>query len=44
MPEFAKEITQLRHSAQQLDSIRRAQAGKTLEMVAGFTDKDRTGS
>jgi len=36
MPEVAKEVTQLRHSAEQLDTIRRAQAGKTLEMVAGF--------
>jgi glutathione S-transferase len=35
-PEFAKEIGQLRHSPEQLDSIRRAQAGKTLEAVAGF--------
>jgi glutathione S-transferase len=36
MPELAREITQLRHSAEQLDTIRRAQAGKTLEVVAGF--------
>jgi glutathione S-transferase len=36
MPEFAKEVTQLRHSPEQLDAIRRAQAGKTLEMIAGF--------
>ena len=36
MPEFAKEVAQLRHSAEQLDAIRRAQAGKTLEAVAGF--------
>jgi hypothetical protein len=36
MPEFAKEIGQLRHSPEQLDIIRQAQAGKTLEMVAGF--------
>ena len=36
MPDFAKEVTQLRHSAEQLDAIRRAQAGKTLEAVAGF--------
>ena len=36
MPEFAKEVTQLRHSPDQLDTVRRAQAGKTLEMVAGF--------
>ncbi|MGB7035050.1 MAG: glutathione S-transferase family protein [Xanthobacteraceae bacterium] len=35
-PEFAKEIGQLRHSPQQLEAIRRAQAGKTLEAVAGF--------
>ena len=35
-PEFAKEIGQLRHSPEQLDTIRRAQAGKTLELVAGF--------
>jgi glutathione S-transferase len=36
MPEFAKEVTQLRHSAEQLDTIRRTQAAKTLEMIAGF--------
>ena len=36
MPEFAKEIDQLRHSPEQLDAVRRAQGGKTLEMVAGF--------
>jgi glutathione S-transferase len=36
MPEFAKEVTQLRHSAEQLDTIRRTQFGKTLEMIAGF--------
>jgi glutathione S-transferase len=35
-PEFAKEIGQLRHSAEQLDVVRRTQAGKTLEAVAGF--------
>ncbi|HUI13064.1 MAG TPA: glutathione S-transferase family protein [Xanthobacteraceae bacterium] len=35
-PEFAKEIGQLRHSPEQLDTIRGAQAGKTLELVAGF--------
>jgi glutathione S-transferase len=35
-PEFAKEIGQLRHSPEQLDAVRRAQAGRTLEMVAGF--------
>ncbi len=36
MPAFAKEIGQLRHSPAQLDAIHRAQAGKTLEAVAGF--------
>ena len=36
MPEFAKEIGQLRHSPQQLEAIHRAQVGKTLEAVAGF--------
>jgi glutathione S-transferase len=36
MPEFAKEIGQLRHAPEQLDAIRSAQAGKTLEAVAGF--------
>jgi glutathione S-transferase len=36
MPEFAKEIGQLRHSPQQLEAVQRAQAGKTLEAVAGF--------
>jgi glutathione S-transferase len=35
-PEFAKEVGQLRHSPEQLDAIRGAQAGKTLEAVAGF--------
>ena len=35
-PEFAKEIGQLRHAPEQLDAIRSAQAGKTLEAVAGF--------
>ena len=35
-PEFAKEVGQLRHSSEQLDAIRGAQAGKTLETVAGF--------
>ncbi len=35
-PEFAKEIGQLRHSPEQLDAIRRAQAGRTLEAVAEF--------
>jgi hypothetical protein len=36
MPEFAKASGQHRHSPDQLDAVRRAQAGKTLEMVAGF--------
>jgi glutathione S-transferase len=36
MPEFAKEIGQLRHSEAQLDAVRRAQAGSTLEAIAGF--------
>jgi glutathione S-transferase len=36
MPEFAEEIGQLRHSPQQLEAIHQAQAGKTLEAVAGF--------
>ena len=36
MPEFANEVTQLRHSAEQLDTIRRTQFGKTLERIAGF--------
>jgi glutathione S-transferase len=36
MPEFAKEIGQLRHSPQQLEAVQRAQVGKTLEAVAGF--------
>jgi glutathione S-transferase len=37
-PEFAKEIEMMRHSREQLDTVRRAQekAGKTLEAVAGF--------
>jgi len=35
-PEFGKEIGQLRHSPEQLDAVRLAQAGKTLEAVAGF--------
>jgi glutathione S-transferase len=35
-PEFAKEIGQLRHTPEQLDAIHSAQAGKTLEAVAGF--------
>ena len=36
MPEFAKEIAQLRHGAAAHDPARRAQAGKTLEAVAGL--------
>ena len=36
MPEFAKEGGELRHSPEQLDAVRRAQAGRTLETVAGF--------
>jgi glutathione S-transferase len=36
MPEFAKEIGQLRHSPAQLDAVHHAQAGKTLEAIAGF--------
>jgi glutathione S-transferase len=36
MPEFAKEVGQLRHSPEQLEAVRSAQAGKTLEVVAGF--------
>jgi ganglioside-induced differentiation-associated protein 1 len=36
MPEFAKEIGQLRHAPEQLDAIHGAQGGKTLEAVAGF--------
>ena len=36
MPEFAKEIEQLRHSPQQLDAVRRSLAGQSLETVAGF--------
>ena len=36
MPEFAKEIGQLRHSPEQLEAVHRAQAGRTLEAVAGF--------
>ena len=35
-PEFAKEVGQLRHSPEQLDAVRSAQVGKTLEMVADF--------
>ena len=35
-PEFAKEIGALRHSPEQLDAVRRTQAGRTLEAVAGF--------
>jgi hypothetical protein len=29
-------VAQLRHSPDQLDTVRRAQTGKSLEMVAGF--------
>jgi glutathione S-transferase len=36
MPEFAKEIGQLRHSAQQLEAVRRSQASQSLEIVTGF--------
>ena len=36
MPEFAKEVGQLRHEAAAHDPARRAEAGKTLEAVAGF--------
>jgi glutathione S-transferase len=36
MPEFAKEIGQLRHAPEHLGTIKRAQGGKTLEAVAGF--------
>jgi glutathione S-transferase len=36
MPEFAKEIGQLRHSPEQLDAVRRSLAGQSLESVAGF--------
>ncbi|SRR5579884_302142 len=36
MPEFAREIGQLRHSSEQLDAVRRGQAGKTLETIAEF--------
>ena len=39
-PEFAKEVGQLRHSPEQLDAVRNAQAGKTLEMVAGFSARE----
>ena len=35
-PEFAKEIGRLRDSPEQHDAIHRAQAGKTLQAVAGF--------
>lgn len=35
-PDFAKEIGQLRHSPEKLEAIREAQAGRTLEAVAGF--------
>jgi glutathione S-transferase len=36
MPEFAKELGQLRHTPAALDAVRRSQAGNTLEAVAGF--------
>ena len=36
MPEFTKEVMHLRHSPEQLDTICHKQAGKTLEMIAGF--------
>jgi glutathione S-transferase len=36
MPEFAREIGQLRHAPEQLDAVKRAQGGKTLEAVAEF--------
>jgi glutathione S-transferase len=36
MPEFAKEVGQLRHAPEELAAIHRAQAGRTLEVVAGF--------
>jgi glutathione S-transferase len=36
IPEFAKEVTQHRHSTGRVDTIRRTQVGKTLEMIAGF--------
>jgi glutathione S-transferase len=36
MPEFAKEIGQLRHSATRLDSMHHGQANQTLEAIAGF--------
>jgi glutathione S-transferase len=36
LPEFAKEVTQLRHSARQFDTVGVTQAGQTLEMIAGF--------
>jgi glutathione S-transferase len=36
MPEFAKEIGQLRHAPEQLEAVHRAQGGRTLEAVAGF--------
>jgi glutathione S-transferase len=36
MPEFAKEIGQLRHAPEQLKAVHRAQGGRTLEAVAGF--------
>ena len=36
MPEFASEIGQLRHPPQQLEAVRRSDAGQSLEIVAGF--------
>jgi len=36
MPEFAREIGQLRHAPEQLEAVHRAQGGRTLEAVAGF--------
>jgi glutathione S-transferase len=36
MPEFAKEIGQLRHSPAQLASVRQGHTGQTLEAIAGF--------
>src|ERR1700685_3761872 len=36
MPEFAKEVAELPHSPDQLDTVGRAQDGTTLEMGAGF--------
>lgn len=36
MPEFAREIGGLRHSPESLAAVHEAQAGRTLEAVAGF--------